>query len=105
MERLNQVRHKGKAQQRQLPYDPLAVRCPKCGAYSETPCKSATGGAIRHPHRERAELAASEFRSDARLAILESIRRGPFALAFSPRRMAVDGFDRRTPPAALAGVS
>ena len=78
----------------QLPYDALDSRCPRCRACIGRACKSTHRKVLRYPHPERIECAASEYRAEIRLELLQRIRRHPFALAFSPRRMVVEGFDR-----------
>lgn len=81
-----------------LPYDPLEPQCPTCKAYSGQPCVSSRGRRIRHPHVRRVELAAALYRSEIRRRILDRTRRGPFAIAFSPRRLSqADCFQVRRP--------
>jgi hypothetical protein len=74
------------------PYNALAARCPKCRAARGRSCISASRKRLRYPHRERIERAAADYRSQVRRKILDRTRRGPFANAFSERRMAVEGF-------------
>jgi hypothetical protein len=71
-----------------LPYSALDARCPMCRAVPGRRCVSSRRKALRYPHRQRIEAAATEYRSEARREILEQTRRHPFARAFSPRRMA-----------------
>jgi hypothetical protein len=78
-----------------LPYTALDVRCPMCGSCSAKRCRSSKRTVLRYPHFQRIELAAERFRAEARLRILEGIRRHPFAQVFSERRMAVEGFNVR----------
>jgi hypothetical protein len=81
-----------------LPYTALDVRCPMCATYCGKRCRSSKRTLLRYPHFQRIELAAERFRAEARLRILEGIRRHPFASAFSPRRLAeADCFVVRSP--------
>jgi len=80
---------------RALPYDALNARCSMCRAVPGRRCASSRGKAIRYPHRQRTEAAAAEYRSAVRLQILDRTRRHPFSLAFSVKRMAVEGFSER----------
>lgn len=79
-------------------YEPLDVRCPRCGADRRRSCVSSSRRPLHNFHRQRQELAASEFRSAKRLEILTHIRSGPFALAFSTRRMAQDDCNQLRKP-------
>lgn len=77
-----------------LPYSALDAKCPRCGSYCGKPCRSSKQNVLKYPHRQRLELAAERFRAEARRQILERLRRHPWG-AFSPRRMAVEGFNRK----------
>lgn len=85
-----------------LPYCALDVKCPRCGSYSGRRCQSSKRKLLTYPHFQRVEVAAERFRAEARRQILEQVRRHPFALAFSTRRMAVEGFSARK-ASALSG--
>lgn len=74
-----------------LPYDPLTARCPKCRAAQGRRCISARHKLLHHPHVERVEVAAGEYRAAVRLQILDRTRRHSFTPALSPRGMAQVG--------------
>lgn len=82
----------------ELPYNPLDVKCPRCGTYAGKRCVSSQGKPLRYAHTQRLLAAAVEFRSEIRRQNLDRARRRPFAIAFSPRRLSQsDSFEVRIP--------
>ena len=98
MKKLSQLPSQSQSAFAKLPYDPLDPPCPTCKAYSGRACISSRRKRLRYPHIRRVELAAALYRSEIRRQILDRARRGPFALAFSSRRMAAANFNVRQAP-------